>query len=203
MQQLRNAPPFALFRENQFTVQYSQLLGPGFKLKVGTPQLIRAFRHAILQFIACLLQRLLRATLCRHIVKDEHRAGDLAVSCQNWRGAILNRNPPALSGNEHGIVGQGKNSFFPDGPVDNIPAVLSGRLVGNAENIGNGATQRFLLRPSALLVLKRAGINVEYMYSVARRSAERAVLIFRFDEIGRALEALGAAGITVLDRLDP
>ncbi|HET8734577.1 MAG TPA: amino acid-binding protein [Anaeromyxobacteraceae bacterium] len=54
-----------------------------------------------------------------------------------------------------------------------------------------------------LLVLKRAGINVEYMYSVARRSAERAVLIFRFDEIGRALEALRAAGITVLDRLDP
>jgi hypothetical protein len=54
-----------------------------------------------------------------------------------------------------------------------------------------------------LLVLKRAGINVEYMYSVARRSAERAVLIFRFDEIGRALEALGAAGITVLSRLDP
>lgn len=54
-----------------------------------------------------------------------------------------------------------------------------------------------------LLVLKRAGINVEYMYSVARRNAERAVLIFRFDEIGRALEALRAAGVTVLDRLDP
>ena len=54
-----------------------------------------------------------------------------------------------------------------------------------------------------LHALKRSGINVEYMYSVARRSAERAVLIFRFDEIGRALEALGAAGITVLDRLDP
>ena len=62
-------------------------------------------------------------------------------------------------------------------------------------------------RPAGLLetlqVLKRAGINVEYMYSVARRSAERAVLIFRFDEIGRALEALRAAGVTVLDRLDP
>jgi hypothetical protein len=54
-----------------------------------------------------------------------------------------------------------------------------------------------------LLVLKRAGINVEYMYSVARRTTDRAVLIFRFDEISRALEALRAAGISVLDRLDP
>jgi hypothetical protein len=54
-----------------------------------------------------------------------------------------------------------------------------------------------------LHALRRSGINVEYMYSAARRSGDRAIIIFRFDEIGRALDALRGAGVTVLDRLDP
>jgi hypothetical protein len=53
-----------------------------------------------------------------------------------------------------------------------------------------------------LHALKRSGINVEYMYSAARRVGERAIVVFRFDELGRALEALRGAGITVLDRFD-
>jgi hypothetical protein len=54
-----------------------------------------------------------------------------------------------------------------------------------------------------LHALRRNGINVEYMYSAARRKGDRAIIIFRFDEIGRALDALRGAGATVLDRLDP
>jgi len=54
-----------------------------------------------------------------------------------------------------------------------------------------------------LHVLHRDGINVEYMYSAARRQGDRAIIIFRFDEIGRALAALRGAGVTVLDRLEP
>jgi hypothetical protein len=50
--------------------------------------------------------------------------------------------------------------------------------------------------------LRKHRINVEYMYSAARKSGERAIVIFRFDEIDRALEALREAGVTVLDRLD-
>lgn len=53
-----------------------------------------------------------------------------------------------------------------------------------------------------LHALKRSGINVEYMYSAARRVGERAIVVFRFDELGRALDALRGAGITVLDRFD-
>jgi hypothetical protein len=53
-----------------------------------------------------------------------------------------------------------------------------------------------------LNALRRSKINVEYMYSAARRSGERAIIIFRFDELGRALDALRGAGITVLDRFD-
>lgn len=51
-----------------------------------------------------------------------------------------------------------------------------------------------------LQALKRSGINVEYMYSAARRSGESAIVIFRFDEVGRAIDALRGAGLKVLDR---
>ena len=53
-----------------------------------------------------------------------------------------------------------------------------------------------------LHALRAAGINVEYMYSAARRSVDRAVIIFRFDDVPRALQALRGAGVKVLDRFD-
>ncbi len=53
-----------------------------------------------------------------------------------------------------------------------------------------------------LNALRRRAINVEYMYSAARKSGERAIIIFRVDEIGRALEALHEAHVTVLERLE-
>jgi hypothetical protein len=53
-----------------------------------------------------------------------------------------------------------------------------------------------------LRVLRAGGINVEYMYSAARKNGERAIIIFRFDDVPRALETLRGAGIMVLERLD-
>jgi hypothetical protein len=53
-----------------------------------------------------------------------------------------------------------------------------------------------------LRALRRSGINIEYLYSAARKSGDRAIIIFRFDEIGRAMDALRGAGMTVLDRLE-
>ncbi|HSB20165.1 MAG TPA: ACT domain-containing protein [Anaeromyxobacteraceae bacterium] len=53
-----------------------------------------------------------------------------------------------------------------------------------------------------LRALREHGIGIEYMYSAARRGGAGAVVVFRFDEIGRALEALRGAGVKVLDRLD-
>lgn len=54
----------------------------------------------------------------------------------------------------------------------------------------------------ALRALRGRGINVEYMYSAARKNGERAIIVFRVDEVGKALDALKEAGVTVLDRLD-
>jgi hypothetical protein len=51
---------------------------------------------------------------------------------------------------------------------------------------------------SILKTLQGKGINVEYMYAFVQRSEGNAVLIFRFDEIGKAVDVLRAAGVHIL-----
>ncbi len=46
--------------------------------------------------------------------------------------------------------------------------------------------------------LQGKGLNVEYMYAFVQRSEGNAVLIFRFDEIEKAIEALNKAGVRIL-----
>jgi hypothetical protein len=47
-------------------------------------------------------------------------------------------------------------------------------------------------------VLQKKGINVEYMYAFVQKSGEHAIIIFRIDEIERAIEALQKAGVRIL-----
>lgn len=49
-----------------------------------------------------------------------------------------------------------------------------------------------------LRTLDAAGINVEYMYAFVQRSGDNAILIFRFDEPDKAIQALTGAGVRVL-----
>jgi hypothetical protein len=44
-----------------------------------------------------------------------------------------------------------------------------------------------------------AGLNVEYLYAISLRHADRAVLIFRFEDPELAIDALRSAGIRVLE----
>lgn len=49
-----------------------------------------------------------------------------------------------------------------------------------------------------LNVLKEKGINVEYMYAFVQKSMENAIIIFRFDEVEKAVECLSSSGIKIL-----
>lgn len=51
-------------------------------------------------------------------------------------------------------------------------------------------------------VIQQAGVNIEYMYAFAFRRGQEAVLVFRFDDPGRAVDALKAAGLNVLGGVD-
>jgi hypothetical protein len=54
-------------------------------------------------------------------------------------------------------------------------------------------------RPGGLVellgIFEKAGINVEYMYAFTARLGNRAVLVFRFDDLDAAISALTRAGI--------
>jgi hypothetical protein len=49
-----------------------------------------------------------------------------------------------------------------------------------------------------LRTLGKAGINVEYMYAFVQRSLDNAIVIFRFDELDKAIEVLTGAGVRIL-----
>jgi hypothetical protein len=49
-----------------------------------------------------------------------------------------------------------------------------------------------------LNVMKANSINVEYMYAFVQKSAGNAVIIFRFDELEKAIDALQKAGIRIM-----
>jgi hypothetical protein len=61
-------------------------------------------------------------------------------------------------------------------------------------------------RPGGLAAILGAlqgkGINVEYMYAFVQKSEGNAVLIFRFDEIDKAIDTLRKAGIKMLKSED-
>lgn len=51
---------------------------------------------------------------------------------------------------------------------------------------------------SVLKVVHEVGLNVEYMYAFVNKSGANAVLIFRFDEMDKAIEVLQGKGFTLL-----
>ena len=59
-------------------------------------------------------------------------------------------------------------------------------------------------RPGGLAATLHAlrGIAVEYMYAFVRKSGEQAVVVFRFDDVDRAVARLREAGATLLEASD-
>ena len=50
-----------------------------------------------------------------------------------------------------------------------------------------------------LEVLNNARINVEYMYAFIRQSGDKAIMIFRFDQIDEAIKILTDSTVTVIN----
>jgi hypothetical protein len=49
-----------------------------------------------------------------------------------------------------------------------------------------------------LKTVEAEGLNVEYMYAFVNKTGENAVLIFRFDDMDKAITSLKGAGLTIL-----
>ena len=53
-----------------------------------------------------------------------------------------------------------------------------------------------------LQIEEDSGISVEYMYAFTIKSGENAVLLFRFDDMDKAVEALQKANLNILKSVD-
>ena len=84
--------------------------------------------------------------------------------------------------------------------TDQAKAVLkqNGFAVSKTEVIGVEVPDRPGGLAEILGVLQAAGINVEYMYAFVQRSGDNAIIIFRFDALDKAIQALTGGGVQVL-----
>jgi hypothetical protein len=74
----------------------------------------------------------------------------------------------------------------------------NGFTVGKTEVIAVEVPDRPGGLAGILNALKGEGINVEYMYAFVQKSGENAIIIFRFDDIEKAIMALQRAGVRIL-----
>jgi hypothetical protein len=74
----------------------------------------------------------------------------------------------------------------------------SGFTVGQNEVVAVEVPDRPGGLAGILGTLQGKGINVEYMYAFVQKSEGNAILIFRFDEIEKAIDTLQKAGVKVM-----
>ena len=73
-----------------------------------------------------------------------------------------------------------------------------GFTVGKTEVIGVEVPDKPGGLAVILNVMKANSINVEYMYAFVQKAAGNAIIIFRFDELEKAIDALQKAGIRIM-----
>lgn len=74
----------------------------------------------------------------------------------------------------------------------------NGFTVGKTEVIAVEVFDRPGGLADILNIMKNNGINVEYMYAFVQKSGGNAIIIFRFDELEKAIGTLQEAGIRIL-----
>ncbi len=74
----------------------------------------------------------------------------------------------------------------------------SGFTVGKTEVIGVQVADQPGGLAEILNVMKANSINVEYMYAFVQKSPGSAIIIFRFDELEKAIDVLQKAGIRIM-----
>ncbi len=84
--------------------------------------------------------------------------------------------------------------------VDDAKKVLkeNGFTVGKTNVIAVEVPDRTGGLATVLKTAEVEGLNVEYMYAFVNKSGENAVLIFRFDDMDKAIAALQKAQFTIL-----
>ena len=74
----------------------------------------------------------------------------------------------------------------------------NGFTVGKTEVIAVQVSDRPGGLAAILDAIQRQGINVEYMYAFLQKHEDKAIIIFRFDELEKAINTLEKEGVGIL-----
>lgn len=88
--------------------------------------------------------------------------------------------------------------------VDNVDTCVqalrdTGHTVSTTEVLAVEVPDRPGGLAGILDVLSAANLNVEYMYAFVSRATEKALVVFRFEQIDAAIAALQKAGISIVE----
>jgi hypothetical protein len=90
----------------------------------------------------------LRVAARRDVAEHQHRAGHGALPQPDGRGAVVDRNGPAISGDEHGVVGETHDPAFAEDPGHRILHRKLRGLVDDAEHRVERPVPRLGLGPA-------------------------------------------------------
>ena len=129
----------------------------------------------------------------------ENRPGRLSALCRTLADAGVNLSTLTLAETgEFGLL----RLITPDADKAKAVAEKAGYAVTMTEVVALQVPDRPGGLASVLKVLETANISVEYMYAFAMRTGGDAVMIFRFDDMDRAIAVLQAGGVAVFKAVD-
>ncbi len=129
----------------------------------------------------------------------ENRPGHLRAPCQALADAGINLATLSLADTQqYGILRLVIRDW------QQAKAVLEG--AGFAVNVTEVLALEVPDRPGGLAdvlrVIEQARINVEYMYAFAEKRNDKAVLVFRFEDVDAAIEALKHSEVNLVSTVD-
>ena len=129
----------------------------------------------------------------------ENRPGRLSALCQTLAEAGVNLATLTLAETgEFGLL----RLITPDADKARMVVELAGYAATITEVVALQVPDRPGGLASVLQALEAQNISVEYMYAFAMRAGGDAVMVFRFDDMDRALSVLQAAGVNVFKPVD-
>jgi hypothetical protein len=129
----------------------------------------------------------------------ENRPGRLSALCRTLAEAGVNLSTLTLAETgEFGLL----RLITPDPEKTKQVVEQAGYAATSTEVVALQVPDRPGGLASVLQVLEAHQISVEYMYAFAMKAGGDAVMVFRFDDMDRALTVLQAAGVSVFKSVD-
>ncbi|HSQ42892.1 MAG TPA: ACT domain-containing protein [Fibrobacteraceae bacterium] len=129
----------------------------------------------------------------------ENRPGRLGALCSILAEAGVNLSTLSLADTgEFGLLRLITSD--PDKTLRTLTA--AGYAVAQSEVIALQVPDRPGGLAGVLEIIEKEGVSVEYMYAFALRSGQDAVMVFRFSDMDKAIDALHSAGINALHVVD-